>query len=70
MAGRTLRCDEFKYAIICALHIEFDAVYLALDEEYEAVLGHHDQDRNSYTAGRIGTSNVVVVLVEKGNSSG
>ncbi|CAI4218984.1 unnamed protein product [Parascedosporium putredinis] len=62
-------CDEFKYAIVCALPIEFDAVLLALDEWYNGPIGQHKQDRNSYTTGQIDNINIVVAIGEKGNTS-
>lgn len=66
MPSRPSQRDEFEVAVICALSLEYDAVYHLFDEiwdrdgrEYGKVQG----DPNQYTTGRIGGSNVVLVLL-------
>lgn len=57
---------DFEIAIICALPLEYNAVYLVFDEfwdesgdEYGRAVG----DMNNYTTGRIGKFNVVLALL-------
>ncbi|KAF6819161.1 Nephrocystin-3-like protein 3 [Colletotrichum sojae] len=60
------RREDFGVALICALPLEVDAVTLAFDEIWE-----EDQlpfenalnDHNSYTLGRLGKHNVVLLLL-------
>lgn len=65
--------DDFKVAIICALPREFDAVTLLFDEfwdEDDDSYGRAPGDTNTYTTGRIGKHDVVlVVLPNMGNNS-
>ncbi|KAE9577815.1 hypothetical protein CGCF415_v012447 [Colletotrichum fructicola] len=57
--------DEFEIAVVCALPLESDAVSLIFDEfwgdEGGHGLGRSAGDQNSYTNGRIGDHNVVLV---------
>ncbi|KAL4740616.1 purine and uridine phosphorylase [Aspergillus similis] len=56
--------EAFHIAIICALSIEANAVAIVLDLEYEASGSIYKKplfDANTYTTGRIGRHNVVVV---------
>lgn len=64
--SRPSRRQDFEVAIICALPLEYDAVSLLFDqfwdegdELYESAPG----DPNTYTAGRMGERNVVLVLL-------
>ncbi|KAF4873845.1 hypothetical protein CGCSCA1_v006851 [Colletotrichum siamense] len=58
--------EDFTVALICALSIEFDAIALAFDETWQANhFGKAPRDYNSYTLGRIGSQNVVLVLLYK-----
>ncbi|KAH6973276.1 nucleoside phosphorylase domain-containing protein [Ilyonectria destructans] len=63
MDKRPVTRDQFEIALICALALEADAVYLLFDEffpnEYYKAAG----DLNHYTNGRIGNYNVVLVLL-------
>jgi nucleoside phosphorylase len=57
---------EFEIAIVCALPLEFNAVSALVDEFWDEdgdYYGKEDGDTNTYTAGRIGKSNVVLVLL-------
>ncbi|GKT84617.1 kinesin light chain [Colletotrichum tofieldiae] len=63
---RPSRRDDFHVAVICALPLEYDAAVLACDEIWgglEDDLGKAAQDPNTYTLGRIGKHNVVLVLL-------
>ncbi|KAL3305280.1 phosphorylase superfamily protein [Colletotrichum asianum] len=57
--------DDFEIAVVCALHLESDAVSLIFDEFWGGEDGHGlgraAGDQNSYTNGRIGDHNVVLV---------
>ncbi|KAJ0425354.1 hypothetical protein BJY00DRAFT_179523 [Aspergillus carlsbadensis] len=58
--------DEFEVAIVCALPLEFNAISALVDEFWDEdgdYYGKTDGDSNMYTAGRIGKSNVVLVLL-------
>ncbi|KXJ88349.1 phosphorylase superfamily protein [Microdochium bolleyi] len=58
--------DDFEIAIVCALRLEFDAVCLVVDEFWDANGDHYRRargDQNTYTPGRIGNHNVVLVLL-------
>lgn len=58
--------NDFSVALVCALPREFDAVSLLFDELWDS---HDDRyrrapgDTNMYTPGRIGSHNVVLVLL-------
>ncbi|WPJ65269.1 hypothetical protein SMAC4_13900 [Sordaria macrospora] len=58
--------SDFEVAIICALHLEFDAVCLLIDQLWDEdgdQYGKVDGDPNVYTTGRMGKCNVVLVLL-------
>ncbi|KAK3998315.1 phosphorylase superfamily protein [Cladorrhinum sp. PSN332] len=58
--------SEFEIAIICALQLEYDAVSLLFDENYNAegdYYGRARGDTNSYATGRIGKYNTVLALL-------
>ncbi|KAJ1326043.1 ankyrin repeat domain-containing protein 50 [Microdochium nivale] len=58
--------DDFSIAIVCALPLEFDAVCLTVDEFWDTEgdsYGRAPGDQNLYTTGRIGSHNVVLVLL-------
>lgn len=62
-AGR----DDFEVAIMCALDTEYNAVHRLLDVSWpDNVYGKEDADENVYTTGRMGSTNVVVVLMGMG----
>ena len=57
---------QFEVAIICALPLEYDAASLLFDEFWDndnGQLGKAPGDSNTYTTGRIGRHNVVLVLL-------
>ncbi|POR35460.1 Uncharacterized protein TPAR_04341 [Tolypocladium paradoxum] len=54
---------DFEIAIFCALALEYDAVTLLFDEYWEKDYGRATGDTNTYTAGRIGQHNVVLVVL-------
>ncbi|KND90947.1 hypothetical protein TOPH_04366 [Tolypocladium ophioglossoides CBS 100239] len=61
-AGRV----DFHIAIICALPHEADAVTLLFDQFWDEggdLYGHADGDTNTYTTGRIGNYDVVLVVL-------
>ncbi|CAI0644717.1 unnamed protein product [Colletotrichum noveboracense] len=63
---RPSRREDFSVALICALPIEFDAVALAFDETWPVnQFGKAPGDYNSYTLGRMGRQNAVLVLLHK-----
>ncbi|KAF4930991.1 Kinesin light chain [Colletotrichum viniferum] len=63
---RPSRREDFRVALICALPIEFDAVALAFDETWPGnQFGKAPGDYNSYTLGRMGGQNAVLVLLHK-----
>ncbi|KAF4837970.1 hypothetical protein CGCTS75_v001172 [Colletotrichum tropicale] len=63
---RPSRREDFSVALICALPIEFDAVALAFDETWPGnQFGKAPGDYNSYTLGRMGSENAVLVLLHK-----
>ncbi|KAL7914245.1 nucleoside phosphorylase domain-containing protein [Trichoderma velutinum] len=65
---RPFHRDEFKTAIICALPLEYDAVCLLFDEFWDDdgdPYGTASGDINTYTTGRIGDQNVVLVLLQR-----
>ena len=53
--------NDFKVAIICALPIEAEIVRGTLDLEWNRGFGKAEGDRNTYTFGRLGKHNVVLV---------
>lgn len=56
--------DEFEIAIICALPLEADAVEALFDEYYDAAgdkYGKLPGDGNTYTTGRMGQHDIVLV---------
>ncbi|KAF3398756.1 hypothetical protein DPV78_006354 [Talaromyces pinophilus] len=56
--------DEFEIAIICALLLEADAVEALFDEYYDASgdkYGKLPGDGNTYTTGRMGQHDIVLV---------
>jgi nucleoside phosphorylase len=59
--------DEFEIAIVCALKVEYNAVSLLVDEFWDgkrgSSYGKAPGDPNWYRTGRIGTANVVLVLL-------
>ncbi|KAL2825955.1 nucleoside phosphorylase domain-containing protein [Aspergillus cavernicola] len=57
------RRDEFEIAIFCALALEYNAVTPLFDQYWERDYGRVMGDNNTYTTGRIGTHNVVLVLL-------
>ncbi|KAL7932103.1 WD40-repeat-containing domain protein [Trichoderma chlorosporum] len=66
MATRPSSRDEFEVALICALPLEYNAVSLLFDEfwdengdQYGKAIG----DPNTYTTGRFGNFDVVLVLL-------
>ncbi|EGX44196.1 hypothetical protein AOL_s00210g68 [Orbilia oligospora ATCC 24927] len=63
---RPLKRSDFEIAIFCALRREFDAVALIFDEfwdEDDEPFGKAPRDQNTYTTGRIGRFNAVLVLL-------
>ncbi|KAJ5560391.1 hypothetical protein N7513_002790 [Penicillium frequentans] len=58
--------DDFGIAIVCALPLEYDAVSLLIDEFWDEecdYYGKADGDPNEYATGRMGDSNIVLVLL-------
>lgn len=58
--------DEFHVAIVCALPSEADAVELLFDQFWDEdgdLFGRSSGDNNSYTTGRLGKHNVVLVML-------
>lgn len=65
------RC-EFEIGIICALTLEYDAVFVLMDEIWDDEgdqYGRAVGDLNTYTTGRIGKYNVVLMLSGMGKAS-
>ncbi|KAI4730667.1 purine and uridine phosphorylase [Aureobasidium sp. EXF-10728] len=56
--------DEFEVAIICALPLEAAAVLGLFDQRYDQYghsrYGKHEDDKNTYSTGRIGRHNIVL----------
>ncbi|KAI4718290.1 purine and uridine phosphorylase [Aureobasidium sp. EXF-10727] len=56
--------DEFEVAIICALPLEAAAVLSLFDQRYDQYgpsrYGKHEDDKNTYSTGRIGRHNIVL----------
>ncbi|KAK4182149.1 nucleoside phosphorylase [Podospora australis] len=64
--GRPASRDDFERAILCALPEEFDAMSLLIDEfwdEFGDTFNRADGDTNTYTTGRIGKLDAVLVLL-------
>ncbi|KAL2835972.1 hypothetical protein BJY01DRAFT_258807 [Aspergillus pseudoustus] len=59
------RRSEFTIGIVCALAREYDAMVLLMDELWDEVNGYGKAygDANTYTTGRIGSFNVVMILL-------
>lgn len=58
--------DKFEIAIVCALPLEYDAVSLLVDEFWDEdcdYYGRANGDPNTYTTGRIGKFDIVLVLL-------
>lgn len=58
--------DKFEIAIVCALPLEYDAVSLLIDEFWDEdcdYYGRANGDPNTYTTGRIGNFNIILVLL-------
>ncbi|KAI9159094.1 Aminodeoxyfutalosine nucleosidase [Paramyrothecium foliicola] len=65
-SGKPTRRDEFRIAIICALPLEFDAALLVFDQIWDTEdqrYGKATGDTNTYTTGRIGAHNIVLILL-------
>ncbi|KAJ0165496.1 hypothetical protein CTA2_11060 [Colletotrichum tanaceti] len=63
---RRRRREDFQIAVICALPLEYDAVVFACDEIWEEdrdLLRNASGDYNTYKTGRIGSHNVVLLLL-------
>lgn len=64
MAQRPLNRDGFHFAIICALPLEYDAVYDSFDESWpDTDYGKAPGDPNRYVTGRMGELPVVLLLL-------
>ncbi|KAF6798809.1 phosphorylase superfamily protein [Colletotrichum musicola] len=64
--SRPTRRHDFEIAVVCALPLEYDAAILVFDEFWDEegdVYGRAPGDPNTYTTGRIGQYNVVLVLL-------
>ncbi|KAH6972231.1 nucleoside phosphorylase domain-containing protein [Ilyonectria sp. MPI-CAGE-AT-0026] len=64
--------EDFHIAIICALPLEADAMTLLFDDSWDddnSPYGQASQDTNTYTTGRIGLHNVVLVILENMGTS-
>ncbi|KAL6701463.1 hypothetical protein J3F84DRAFT_9501 [Trichoderma pleuroticola] len=73
MLRRPSSRDGFHFAVICALPLEFDAVYDSLDEVWEEQVGELGKaagDWNCYTIGRMGNTAVVLLLLPEGGKVG
>ncbi|KAM0471298.1 hypothetical protein ACHAPX_009481 [Trichoderma viride] len=58
--------DDFEIAMVCALPIEYDAVTLLIDKFWDEdgdMYGRAIGDQNIYTTGRMGSFDVVLVLL-------
>ncbi|RYP45487.1 hypothetical protein DL768_008173 [Monosporascus sp. mg162] len=58
--------EDFQIAVVCALPLEYDAAALAFDEFWDEdgdKFGRASGDHNIYKTGRIGSHNVVLVLL-------
>ncbi|KAL0931324.1 kinesin light chain [Colletotrichum truncatum] len=64
--ARRRRHEDFQIAVICALPLEYDAVVFACDEIWEEdkeQLSNASGDYNTYSTGRVGPHNVVLLLL-------
>ncbi|KAI0112084.1 purine and uridine phosphorylase [Nemania sp. FL0031] len=60
--------ENFKIAIICALPLGYDAITMLFNQpwvDYAEKYGRAPGDKNTYTTGRIGDHDVVLVLLPK-----
>ncbi|KIL85076.1 hypothetical protein FAVG1_11505 [Fusarium avenaceum] len=58
--------NELQIGILCALSVEYDAMSYAVDEFWDEInLGRSSADPNSYTYGRIGDVNVVLLVLSR-----
>ncbi|KAI1127299.1 purine and uridine phosphorylase [Nemania abortiva] len=58
--------EDFQIGLICALEVEYDAVTLLFDQFWDEEgeqYGRAPGDTNTYTTGRVGNHNVVLVLL-------
>ncbi|KAM0514543.1 hypothetical protein ACHAPE_006839 [Trichoderma viride] len=58
--------DDFEIAIVCALAVEYDAVSLLIDQFWDEdgdKYGRATRDRNTYTTGRMGSFDIVLLLL-------
>lgn len=58
--------DDFEIAIICAVAVEYDAVTLLIDKFWDEdgdKYGRAIGDQNTYTTGRMGSFDIVLVLL-------
>ncbi|KAM0473872.1 hypothetical protein ACHAPX_007920 [Trichoderma viride] len=66
MASRPASRDEFEVALVCSLPLEYDAVSLLFDQFWDEngdPYGRAIGDPNTYTTGRFGKFDVVLVLL-------
>nr|RBQ98908.1 hypothetical protein FVER53263_03201 [Fusarium verticillioides] len=61
--------NDFLIGIICALPLEYEAVGHVIDEFWGVKLGRAVGDTNSYSFGRIGDDNVVLVMSGMGKAN-
>ncbi|KAL3465676.1 nucleoside phosphorylase domain-containing protein [Aspergillus heterothallicus] len=54
---------DLEIAIVCALPLEYDAVYTLFDDTWDKDYGRTDRDQNIYTHGRLGKFNVVLLVM-------
>ncbi|KAK4246698.1 nucleoside phosphorylase domain-containing protein [Corynascus novoguineensis] len=65
-SAESQRVPDFRIAIVCALSVEYDAVFLLFDavwDENGEQYGRARGDTNHYTTGRIGEHDVVLALL-------
>lgn len=58
--------EEYTIGWICALHCEYVAAQLFLDEEHAGPQSIAPHDNNDYTLGRIGRHNIVIAVLPDG----
>ncbi|KAF6803471.1 phosphorylase superfamily protein [Colletotrichum sojae] len=64
--SRPTRRHDFEIAVVCALPLEYDAAVLVFDEFWDEegdTYGRAPGDSNTYTTGRVGQYNIVLVLL-------
>src|SRR5690606_14508023 len=61
-----LRIEDYLIGWVCAVFIERAAAMVMLDEEHLDIPGPSEYDTNTYTLGRIGNHNVVIVCLPAG----